>query len=123
MHTAVIINLNYDNQQGTQCKTLWNMIETGMQRCGFTKTGRGFITDKNADIASELAQDVLNKIDADYVAAGQALGPLIREFYCVPEIKIIDLWRPSVNSIEVRQMEAGAFERFFGTSSLGTLAH
>lgn len=123
MHTAVIINLNYENQQETQCKALWNMIETGMQRCGFTKNGRGFVTDQNVAIASELAQDVLNQIDADYVATGRALRPLIREFYCMPDVKIIDLWRPSVTSIEVRQMEAGAFERFFGVPTTGALAH
>lgn len=123
MHTAVIINLNYENQQGTQCKVLWNAIETGMRGCGFTKTGRGFVTDLDVDMASALAQDVLNKIDADYVAAGQALRPLIREFYCMPDTNIVDLWRPSVHSIEVRQMEAGAFERFFGATAPSTLTH
>lgn len=123
MNTAVIINLNYDNQHDAQCKTLWNRIEAGMQRCGFTKTGRGFVIPHNVDIAGELAQDVLNRIDADYLAAGQALRPLIREFYCVPNRTIVDLWRPSVNAIEVRQMEASAFDRFFGADNTGARAH
>lgn len=123
MNTAVIINLNYDNNQGPHCKSLWQLIESRMLACGFTKTGRGFVTDAHVYIASELAQTVLGRIEADYRACGRALRPLIREFYCVPDLKIIDLWRPSVNSIEVRQLDASAFERFFGAAPTASHAH
>lgn len=123
MNTAVIINLDYENQHSDQCRTLWKIIETRMQCAGFSKSGRRFMTPKNMDTASRMAEAVMDGIDAEYEAAGQKLRPFIRDFYCIPDVTVTDLWSPSVHSIEVSQMESGAFERFFGSPLAVAFAH
>ena len=123
MNTAVIINLDYEHQHGGTCRSLWDILRTRMERAGFTKSGRRFITHHSVEMASLLATKVMNDVEAVYRADGKALRPYIRDFYCMPDVEVVDLWSPSVNSIEVHQMEAGAFERFFGTPAVSTFAH
>lgn len=123
MNTAVIINLDYANQHSGKCRALWKIIETRMECAGFSKSGRRFMPPQNMDTASRLAETVMDGIEADYEATGQSLRPYIRDFYCIPDVTVMDLWSPSVNSIEVRQMEASAFERFFGSPVAGAFAH
>lgn len=113
MQTAIIINLDYENQPSVKCRQLWTSIEARMMAAGFIKSSRRFLTNAGCETASKLAKDVMDGVDAEYRKSGQTIGPFIRDFFCIPCDKIIDLLPAPVHAIEVDLMATGAFDRFF----------
>lgn len=114
MGTAIIINLDYENQPTVQCRNLWAVIEARMITAGFFKNSRRFLTSLDADSACRLARGVMDAIEREYGLRGQSATVCLRDFYAVPHDAIIPLMTPVSHAIEVNMMSTGAFQKFFG---------
>ncbi len=114
MATAIVINLDYENQALAQCRSLWALIEARMLVAGFSKTSRRFVIDADTDSACKKARHVMDAIEAEYRAKGGSASVCVRDFYAVPHSVIVDLTTPVSHSIEVDMMATGAFQKFFG---------
>ena len=113
MNTAIIINLDYETQPIVKCRQLWEMIEARMAQAGFTKSSRRFVTPLDSEAACKQARDVMDSIEAEYLAKGQSAAAYIRDFYAVPYAQITNLAAPVSHAIEVDVMATGAFQKFF----------
>jgi hypothetical protein len=114
MKTAIIINLDYENQPIVKCRQLWAQLEVRMQGAGFTKESRRFVTDNNPEVAGDLAKAVMDAIENEYVQRGSSIRAFIRDFYSIPYEQITDLLAPSLKAIDVDLLGSGAFESYFG---------
>lgn len=114
MGTAIVINLDYENQSIVQCRNLWAIIEARMLIAGFVKKNRCFLSNTDTDSASRLACGVMAAIEHEYAVTGHSATACLRDFYAVQQGAIIHLTVPVSHAIEVNMMSTGAFQKFFG---------
>ncbi len=114
LRTAIVVNLDYESQALTVCKSLWSLIEVRMLAAGFTKINRRFVLDADTDTTCKKARSIMDAIEAEYRARGANASACVRDFYAVPHSVIVDLSTPVCHAIEVDMMSTGAFQKFFG---------
>jgi hypothetical protein len=113
MGTAIVINLDYANIPVNKCKHLWELIEVRMEKAGFVKCNRTFISNEESEAAYGQARDAIDGILEEFLNKGECVAHYLREFYGIPCEYIADLSTPSVNEIKVDVMESGSFQEFF----------
>jgi hypothetical protein len=128
MKTAIIFNLDYENQSIVKCRRLWAQIESRMLAAGFTKVGRVFLSQRDSHTSFARARRVVDRIEAEYRVQGDSTAHYLRDFYGVPYSSIVDLkasasvhidldalaLKPPVRGVEVDVLATGAFQQFFG---------
>ena len=113
MNTAIIINLDYENIPIEKCRHVWELIEVRMEKAGFVKSNRIFVTNMDSETAYKQARGVTDSVFEEFLTDGEGVAPYLKEFYGIPYAQIVDLSKPTVHEIKVDMMATGTFQKFF----------
>jgi len=116
MHSAIIINLDYEQYGAETCRRVWKEIETRMLRAGFVKNNRLFLTRLPKDEACAQAKAVVAGVEALFAGENVPVIDLVREFYGLDYQQIHDLLTPTSEAIEVSFVDTGTFQAYFQRS-------
>lgn len=101
MRYAIVINLDYDSNPGSDCHQVWDLIRARMQAAGFRLEGRLFTTDLSPEEACTSARAIVNALDEDTVLAPAGVFSYLKEFYGYDHTHSVNLLLPPSDNIEL----------------------
>lgn len=117
MKSAIIINLDYEGHRPDSCQRFWEEVERRMEKAGFQKHRRIFVTTLDWETACRQAKAVVASIENDLAGDDIAIFDIIREFYCFEYEQMNDLLSPLNNQPEVSFLDTGTFRAYVADHS------
>ena len=109
MTSAILINLDYERYSSEVCARLWCLIEQRMEKSGFTKHKRLFISSAERHEAIRTARKAVAVAEGMLAAEGLCVFDAVHEFYWFEYTHINDLRSPTSEGLEVDYLDPITF--------------
>lgn len=104
MRYDIIINLDYENNDHDELRSLFDQLYEAMLEQGFVMDGRRFTIDQPPEIAQQLARGVIAALEDHYQAQGKSIIPWIKEFFGFEPENAANLLLPPTEEIHVQEL-------------------
>ena len=116
MKYAIIINIDYENNDQMICRRFWEEFEREMKKAGFVKHKRLFVTTLDWEAACRQAQGVVAEVEKILANEDIVVFDLIKEFYCFEFNRMNDLLDLCHHAPDVSFVDTTTF-RFFAVNA------
>jgi hypothetical protein len=117
MKHAIVINLDYENNDRAICCEVWEELEQKMHEAGFSKHKRLFVSSLDWETTCKQAKTVVADIEKELAAKNIIVFDILKEFYCFEFSQMNDLLDPSHHAPDVSFVDTVTFMAFVSKNS------